>query len=150
MPIRDIPLGTLVHCIELKAGKGAQMVRSAGGYAQLLAKEGDHATLRMPSNEMRKVLLECRATVGELGNSDFKNIVYGKAGRRRHLGVRPTVRGSAMNPVDHKHGGGEGKAPIGGIPVSYTGKRVGLKTRKPGKASAKLIITNRKGKKVTK
>lgn len=148
MSLRDIPLGEVVHAIELTPGKGAQIVRSAGGSAQLLAKEGKYATLRLPSGEMRKIHLDCIATIGELGNSDQKNTVLGKAGRTRYLGIRPTVRGSVMNPVDHPHGGGEGRAPIGGIPKSYTGKRLGLKTRKRKNRSNKLIITNRKGKKV--
>ncbi len=148
MALRDIPLGEVVHNIELQAGRGAQLVRSAGGSAQLLAKESNYATLRMPSGEMRKVLLDCFATIGELGNSDIKNVVLGKAGRSRHRGIKPTVRGSAMNPVDHAHGGGEGKAPIGGIPKSHTGKRLGLKTRKRKNASNRLIITSRKGRKV--
>jgi large subunit ribosomal protein L2 len=148
MPLRDLPLGTTIHCIELTPGKGAQMIRSAGGSAQLLAREGELATLRLPSGEMRRVNADCIATIGELGNSDWKNIVWGKAGRKRKLGIKPTVRGSVMNPVDHPHGGGEGKCPIGGTPKSFTGKRLGLKTRKPKKQSSKLIITNRKGKKV--
>ncbi|MDA0772729.1 MAG: 50S ribosomal protein L2 [Cyanobacteria bacterium] len=149
LAIRDLPLGSTIHNIELTPGKGAQMVRSAGNSAQLLAKEDELATLRLPSGEMRRVKVDCMATLGELGNSDWKNIVWGKAGRRRKLGIRPTVRGSAMNPVDHPHGGGEGKAPIGGIPKSFTGKRLGRKTRKPKKASSKMIITNRKGKKIS-
>ncbi len=148
MSISDIPLGTQLHNIELTPGRGAQIVRSAGGSAQLLAKEGDYAVLRLPSSEMRRVHINCRATIGVLGNSEWKNIVWGKAGRKRHLGVKPTVRGSVMNPVDHPHGGGEGKCPIGGIPKSYTGKRLGRKTRKPKKNSSRLIITNRRGKKV--
>lgn len=148
LPMRDIPLGSVLHCIEMKPGRGAQLVRSAGNSAQLLAKEGEFATLRMPSGEMRRVPVDGIATIGVLGNSDWKNINWGKAGRRRHLGVKPTVRGSAMNPVDHPHGGGEGKCPIGGIPKTYTGKRMGRKTRKPKKLSSKYIITNRKGRKV--
>lgn len=148
LPLRDMPLGSMIHCIELTPGKGAQMVRSAGNSAQLLAKEGEVATLRLPSGEMRRVSIDCMATIGELGNSDWKNIVWGKAGRNRNRGIKPTVRGSVMNPVDHPHGGGEGKCPIGGIPKSYTGKRLGRKTRKPKKASSKHIITNRRGKKV--
>ncbi len=148
MALRDIPLGEVVHNIEMNLGRGGQLVRSAGGSAQLLAKEGEFATLRMPSGEMRKVLLDCFATIGELGNADIKNIVLGKAGRSRHRGIKPTVRGSAMNPVDHPHGGGEGKAPIGGIPKSPTGKRQGLKTRSRKKGSNRLIITSRKGTKV--
>jgi large subunit ribosomal protein L2 len=148
LPMRDIPLGTMLHNIEVTPGKGAQMVRAAGNAAQLLAKENEQATLRLPSGEMRRVPLDGIATIGQLGNSDWKNIVWGKAGRKRHLGIKPTVRGSAMNPVDHPHGGGEGKCPIGGIPKTYTGKRVGRKTRRNKKLSSKYIITNRKGKKV--
>lgn len=148
LPLRDIPLGETVHNIEMHPGKGAQLVRSAGGSAQLLAKEGDKATLRLPSGEMRIVNIDCMATIGELGNKDWKNTVFGKAGRKRHLGVRPTVRGSVMNPVDHPHGGGEGKAPIGGIPKTPWGKRVGLKTRKRRKHSNKYIVSSRKGKKL--
>lgn len=148
LPMKDIPLGSVIHCIELTPGKGAQIVRSAGGSAQLLAKEGELAVLRLPSGEMRRVKVDGMATIGELGNSDWKNIVWGKAGRKRHQGIKPTVRGSVMNPVDHPHGGGEGKAPIGGIPKSYTGKRLGKKTRNPRKQSSNLIITNRRGKKV--
>jgi large subunit ribosomal protein L2 len=148
LPLRDVPLGSMIHNIEMTPGKGGQIVRSAGNSAQLLAKENNQATLRLPSGEMRRVSVDCMATIGELGNADWKNVVWGKAGRRRNLGIKPTVRGSVMNPVDHPHGGGEGKCPIGGIPKSYTGKRLGRKTRKPKKASAKHIITNRKGKKV--
>ncbi len=148
MSLRDIPLGEMVHNIEINLGRGAQMVRTAGSSAQLLAKEGEYATIRLPSGEMRKVLLDCFATIGELGNSDIKNVVLGKAGRSRHRGIKPTVRGSAMNPVDHAHGGGEGKAPIGGIPKSHTGKRLGLKTRKRKHRTNRLIITSRKGRKV--
>jgi large subunit ribosomal protein L2 len=149
MALRDMPLGSNIHCIELTPGKGAQMVRAAGNSAQLLAREGDYATIRMPSGEMRKVPAECLATFGELCNADWKNIVWGKAGRKRHQGIKPTVRGSVMNPVDHPHGGGEGKCPIGGPPKSYTGKRLGKKTRNPRRQSTKLIITNRRGKKVS-
>ncbi len=150
LPMREIPLGTMIHNIEIHPGRGAQMVRAAGNSAQLLAKEGEQATLRLPSGEMRRVPVDCMATIGELGNSDWKNIVWGKAGRKRHQGIKPTVRGSAMNPVDHPHGGGEGKCPIGGIPKTYTGKRVGRKTRRNKKLSSKYIITNRKGKKIAK
>ncbi len=148
MSLRDIPLGEHVHNIEMTPGRGAQMVRSAGLAAQVLAKEGEYTTLRLPSGEMRKVLSDCFATIGELGNSDIKNVVLGKAGRSRHRGIKPTVRGSVMNPVDHPHGGGEGKCPIGGIPKSPWGKRQGLKTRSRKKASNRLIITSRKGNKV--
>lgn len=148
LSLSDIPLGTFVHNIELSPGKGAQIVRSAGSSAQLLAVEKNYATLRLPSGEMRKINADSMATIGELGNADWKNCVLGKAGRTRHMGIRPTVRGSAMNPVDHKHGGGEGRAPIGGIPSTFTGKRVGLKTRKRKNNTSQYIITNRKGKKV--
>lgn len=148
MALRDIPVGEFVHNIELRPGRGAQIVRAAGGSAQLLARESHYATLRLPSGEMRKVHEDCMATIGELGNQDWKNIVFGKAGRRRYLGIRPTVRGSAMNPVDHPHGGGEGKAPIGGIPKTFTGKRMGLKTRKRKNKSSQYIVSSRKGKKV--
>lgn len=148
LALNDIPLGTMVHNIEMVPGKGAQMVRAAGNAAQFLARENNLATLRLPSGEMRRVPADCIATIGEVGNSDWKNIVWGKAGRKRYLGIRPTVRGSVMNPVDHPHGGGEGKCPIGGIPKSPWGKRLGKKTRTPKKQSGKLIITNRKGKKI--
>ena len=148
MALKDMPLGSVIHCIELTPGKGAQMVRAAGNSAQLVARDAGFATLRMPSSEMRKVKEDCMATFGELCNSDWKNVVWGKAGRKRHQGIKPTVRGSVMNPVDHPHGGGEGKCPIGGVPKSYTGKRLGRKTRNPRLASSKLIITNRRGKKV--
>jgi len=123
LPLKNIPVGTTVHNIELKAGKGAQMVRSAGGSAQLMAKEGNYATLRLPSGEMRMVRIECRATIGQVGNLDHQHVRIGKAGRKRHMGIRPTVRGSVMNPCDHPHGGGEGKAPIGRSgPVTPWGK----------------------------
>ena len=147
LPLRDIPQGTTVHCIELNLGKGAQMVRSAGSSAMLSAKDGDYAIIKLPSGELRRVHLDCIATIGTLGNADQKNTVTGKAGINRHKGIRPTVRGSAMNPVDHPHGGGEGRAPIGGIPKTFKGKRVGIKTRK-NKRSSKYIITNRRGRKV--
>ncbi|MCG8483253.1 MAG: 50S ribosomal protein L2, partial [Clostridia bacterium] len=122
LPLKSIPVGTVIHNIELKPGKGAQMVRSAGNSAQLMAKEGKHATLRLPSGEMRKVSLECRATIGEVGNLDHSNINIGKAGRNRWLGVRPANRGVVMNPVDHPHGGGEGRSPVGRNPVTPWGK----------------------------
>lgn len=148
LPLKNIPVGEVVHNIEMTLGKGGQIVRSAGGSAQLLAKEGHHATLRLPSGEMRKVHVECIATLGELRNKDWKNINFGKAGRRRYLGVKPTVRGSVMNPVDHPHGGGEGKAPIGGQPKTPWGKpAMGLITRKRKKASNKLIVANRRKRK---
>lgn len=148
LQLRDIPIGETVHNIELTIGKGAQIVRSAGSSAQLLAREGKYATLRLPSGEMRKVHIDCMATLGSLSNEDWKNIVFGKAGRRRHLGIKPTVRGSVMNPCDHPHGGGEGKCPIGGIPKSPWGKRLGLLTRKRKKNSNKHIVVRRKGRKI--
>lgn len=145
LPLRNIPVGTLVHNIELKPGKGGQLVRAAGAAAQVIAKEGDYATLRLPSGEMRMVHLECRATVGQVGNLDHENITIGKAGRARWLGIRPAVRGVAMNPVDHPHGGGEGRSPIGRHPVTPWGKpALGVKTRRK-KASDRLIIKRRKG-----
>ena len=147
LPLKNIPVGTLVHNIELKAGKGGQMVRSAGASAQLMAKEGNYSTLRLPSGEMRQVRLECRATVGTVGNLDHQNVRIGKAGRKRHMGIRPTVRGSVMNPNDHPHGGGEGKAPVGRPgPCTPWGKpALGLKTRKKKKQSNKLIVRRRDG-----
>ncbi len=142
----EIPTGTVVHAIEMQPGKGAAMARSAGTSAQLMAKEGDYAILRMPSTEMRKVLLTCRATVGTVGNAEHEGISIGKAGRNRWKGVRPTVRGTAMNPVDHPHGGGEGKNKTAGRhPVSPWGVPTkGHRTRKKGKASDRLIIRRRK------
>ena len=148
LPLSAIPVGTQVHNIELKPGKGGQMVRSAGTSAQLMAKEGKYATLRLPSGEMRMVPLECRATIGVIGNIDHNLINYGKAGRKRHMGIRPTVRGSVMNPNDHPHGGGEGKAPIGrpGPSTPWGKPALGYKTRKK-KASDKLIVRGRGAKK---
>ncbi len=144
LPLKNIPDGTMIHNIELKPGRGAQIVRSAGVAAQLMAKEGDYAHIRMPSGEYRMVPLPCIATIGQVGNLEANNINLGKAGRTRHLGVRPTVRGSVMNPVDHPHGGGEGKSPTGGPPRTPWGKvAMGLKTRKPKKASDRLIIRRR-------
>ena len=145
LPLKNIPVGTIIHCIELKNGKGAQMVRSAGNGAQLMAKEGDYAQVRLPSGEVRKVRIECRATIGEVGNIDHENIKIGKAGRTRHMGVRPTVRGSVMNPNDHPHGGGEGKTGIGRVgPVTPWGKpALGYKTRKKNKHSNKYIVKKR-------
>ena len=142
LPLEFIPLGSTIHNIEYQAGKGGQIARSAGTSVQLMAKEGKYATLKMPSGEMRKVLLTCRATLGTVGNIDHELISIGKAGRKRHMGVRPTVRGVVMNPVDHPHGGGEGKAPIGRPgPVTPWGKpTLGHKTRKKHKASDKLIV----------
>ena len=148
LPLSAIPVGTQVHNIELKPGKGGQMVRSAGTSAQLMAKEGKYATLRLPSGEMRMVPLECRATIGVIGNIDHNLINYGKAGRKRHMGIRPTVRGSVMNPNDHPHGGGDGKAPIGrpGPSTPWGKPALGYKTRRM-KASDKLIVRRRGAKK---
>ena len=141
MKLRAMPVGTIIHNIELYPGRGGQIVRSAGGSAQLMAKEGDYATVRLPSGELRRIHAECTATIGQLGNVDHQNISLGKAGRARWMGRRPTVRGSAMNPRDHPHGGGEGKAPIGGQPQTKWGKpAMGLRTRKR-KASDKLIVS---------
>ena len=147
MRLRHIPVGTFVHNIELKEGAGGQLARAAGTAAQLVAKEGRFAHLRLPSGEVRLVSLDCRATIGQLGNIEHENITIGKAGRSRWLGRRPTVRGSAMNPVDHPHGGGEGKAPIGRkSPVTPWGKpTLGYKTRKKNKVSDKYIVRSRKG-----
>ncbi len=146
LPLKNIPVGTLVHNIELVPGKGGQLVRSAGGVAQLVAKEGKYAHVKLPSGEVRLVLLECKATVGQVGNLEHENISVGKAGRSRSLGKRPTVRGSAMNPVDHPHGGGEGKAPIGRkSPLTPWGKpTLGYKTRSKKKSSDALIVKKRK------
>ena len=148
LPLQNIPVGTQLHNIELYPGKGGQLVRSAGNSAQLMAKEGKYATLRLPSGEMRLVPIICRATVGQVGNIDHELINIGKAGRKRHMGFRPTVRGSVMNPNDHPHGGGEGKAGIGRPgPVTPWGKpALGLKTRKKNKKSNKLIVRRRNGK----
>lgn len=145
LPLASIPVGTIIHNIELKPGKGGQMVRSAGNGAQLMAKEGQFAQVRLPSGEVRKVRIECRATIGEVGNLDHQNIQIGKAGRKRHMGIRPTVRGSVMNPNDHPHGGGEGKAGIGRVsPVTPWGKpALGYKTRKKKKESDKYIVKRR-------
>ncbi len=146
MKLKSIPVGTIVHNIELKPGKGAQMARSAGGYAQLMGKEEKYVILRLPSGEMRQVLAECMATIGVVGNEEWANVVIGKAGRNRYRGIRPQTRGSAMNPVDHPHGGGEGKKNSGRHPVTPWGKPTkGAKTRRK-KASDKLIISRRKGK----
>lgn len=148
LPIANIPVGTVIHNIELKPGKGAQLVRSAGNGAQLMAKEGDYAQVRLPSGEVRMVRINCRATIGEVGNIDHANIQIGKAGRKRHMGWRPTVRGSAMNPNDHPHGGGEGRAPVGRkSPVTPWGKpTLGYKTRSKHKASDKYIVRRRNAK----
>ncbi|MBE0499307.1 MAG: 50S ribosomal protein L2 [Campylobacterales bacterium] len=144
MKLMNIPVGTLVHNVEMKPGKGGQMVRTAGGSAQIMGREGKYVSLRLPSSEMRKILGECMATVGSVGNEEFANIVIAKAGRSRHLGIRPQTRGSAMNPIDHPHGGGEGKTNSGRHPVTPWGKPTkGAKTRRK-QASDKLIITRRK------
>jgi large subunit ribosomal protein L2 len=148
MPLSGIPVGTMIHNIELKPGKGGQLVRSAGNSAQLMAKEGKYAQVRLPSSEVRMVRIECRATIGQVGNIDHENIKVGKAGKSRHMGIRPTVRGSVMNPNDHPHGGGEGRAPIGRpSPVTPWGKpTMGYKTRKKNKTSDKYIVRPRKKK----
>jgi len=145
LQLKHIPVGTTIHNVELKPGKGAQLVRSAGAEAQLMAKEGKYAQLKLPSGEFRLVSVECRATIGQVGNLDHELITIGKAGRSRHMGIRPTVRGSVMNPVDHPHGGGEGRAPIG-MPAPSTpwGKpALGYKTRKKNKKSDKYIVRRR-------
>ena len=143
LPIANIPLGTLIHNVEIKVGKGGQMVRSAGVAAQVMAKEGQYAQVRLPSGEVRKVSMDARATVGQVGNTDHSNVRIGKAGRKRHMGVRPTVRGVVMNPCDHPHGGGEGRSPVGmPAPMSPWGKKTqGVKTRKHRKYSDKLIVS---------
>ncbi len=147
LPLENIPVGTQVHNIELHPGKGGQLVRSAGNSAQLMAKEGKYATLRLPSGEMRMVPINCRATIGVVGNTDHNLVKIGKAGRKRHMGIRPTVRGSVMNPNDHPHGGGEGKTGIGrpGPSTPWGKPALGLKTRKKNKASNKLIVRRRDG-----
>lgn len=148
LPLSAIPVGAEVHAIELIPGRGAQLVRSAGNAAQLMAKEGKYATLRLPSGEMRMVPIQCRATIGVVGNGEHNLINLGKAGRKRHMGIRPTVRGSVMNPNDHPHGGGEGRAPIGrsGPSTPWGKPALGLKTRNKKKASNKLIVRRRDGK----
>ena len=145
LPLANIPVGTVIHNIEMKPGKGAQMARSAGNGAQLMAKEDKYAQVRLPSGEVRKVLLNCRATIGEVGNGEHGNIQIGKAGRKRHMGIRPHVRGSVMNPNDHPHGGGEGRAPIERkAPVTPWGKpTLGYKTRKKNKPSNQYIVKRR-------
>ncbi len=145
IPLKNIPVGSIIHNIELKAGKGAQLVRSAGNSAQLMAKEGDYAQVRLPSGEVRMIRVECKATIGQVGNLEHENIRIGSAGRKRHMGWRPTVRGSVMNPVDHPHGGGEGRSPIGRPgPVTPWGKpTLGYKTRNNKKASTKFIVKRR-------
>ena len=145
LPLKNIPVGSNIHNIEMKPGKGGQMVRAAGNVAQLMAKEGKFATLRLPSGEMRLVPIDCRATIGQVGNGDHELIKFGKAGRKRQMGIRPTVRGSVMNPNDHPHGGGEGRAPIGRpSPMTPWGKpALGLKTRAKKKQSNKYIVRSR-------
>ena len=146
LPLENIPVGTMVHNVELNPGAGAKLARSAGSGVQILGKEGKYVIIRLKSGETRKVLGTCRATVGEVGNLDYELVNLGKAGRKRHMGIRPTVRGSVMNPNDHPHGGGEGRAPVGRAqPMTPWGKpALGLKTRKNKKASTKLIMTRRK------
>ena len=148
LPLVNIPTGTFIHNVELYPGRGGQLARAAGNAAQLMAKEGDYALLRLPSGELRKVPVGCMATIGQVGNVDHENVKIGKAGRKRHMGWRPTVRGSVMNPNDHPHGGGEGKSPIGRPgPVTPWGKpALGYKTRSTKKASNKLIVRRRNGK----
>lgn len=152
LPLQNIPIGSNIHNIELYPGKGGQMVRSAGASAQLMAKEGKHATLRLPSGEMRMVPIICRATIGQVGNTDHELITIGKAGRKRHMGIRPTVRGSVMNPNDHPHGGGEGRTGIGrpGPSTPWGKPALGLKTRKKNKHSNKLIIRRKDGRALAK
>ena len=146
LPLNNIPVGTMVHNVELNPGAGAKIARSAGSSVQILGKEGKYVIIRLKSGETRKVLGTCKATVGEVGNTDYELVNLGKAGRKRHMGIRPTVRGSVMNPNDHPHGGGEGRAPVGRAqPMTPWGKpALGLKTRKTKKASEKLIMTRRK------
>ena len=148
LPIENIPVGTMIHNIELNPGQGGKLVRAAGQEAQLMAKEGKYAHVRLPSGEMRLVMARCRATIGTIGNSDYENIKLGKAGRKRHMGIRPSVRGSVMNPCDHPHGGGEGKSPVGRpSPVTPWGKpALGYKTRKNKKYSDRFIVKSRKSK----
>ena len=149
LPIANIPLGTLIHNVEIKVGKGGQMVRSTGAAAQVMAKEGAMAQIRLPSGEVRKISMNARATVGQVGNTDHGNVRIGKAGRKRHMGSRPTVRGVVMNPCDHPHGGGEGRSPVGmPAPMSPWGKKTqGVKTRKHRKYSDKLIVSRASKKK---
>lgn len=152
LPLQNIPVGAMIHNVELLPGKGGQLVRAAGNSAQLMAKEGKYATLRLPSGEMRMVPIMCRATIGQVGNIDHELINIGKAGRKRHMGIRPTVRGSVMNPNDHPHGGGEGKTSVGRpSPCTPWGKpALGLKTRKKNKQSDKMIVRRRDGKALAK
>jgi large subunit ribosomal protein L2 len=145
LPLRNMPVGTVVHNVELQPGRGGQLARSAGTGVQLMAKEGDYATLRLPSGEMRMVRADCRATVGTIGNADHQNVKIGKAGRKRHMGVRPQTRGTAMNPVDHPHGGGEGSTTAGRHPVTPWGvPTLGYRTRKKNKASDRYIVRGRR------
>ena len=148
LPIANIPVGTVISCIELHVGRGAQLVRAAGEQAQLMAKEGDYAQVRLPSGEYRLVKMNCRAVIGQIGNEDHGNIHIGKAGRKRHMGIRPTVRGSVMNPNDHPHGGGEGRAPVGRPgPVTPWGKpALGYKTRKKKNRTDKFSVRRRNAK----
>ena len=148
LPLANIPVGTFIHNVELYPGKGAQLARAAGIMAQLMAKEGNYALIRLPSGELRNVPIECMATIGQVGNIDHENVTIGKAGRKRHMGIRPTVRGSVMNPCDHPHGGGEGRAPIGRPgPVTPWGKpALGYKTRSKHNRSDKFIVKRRNGK----
>jgi large subunit ribosomal protein L2 len=145
MPLAAMPVGTLVHNVELQPGRGGQLARSAGAAEQLMAKEGEHALIKLPSGEQRLVRIECRATVGTIGNADHQNITVGKAGRKRHMGVRPQTRGTAMNPVDHPHGGGEGATPLGNHPQTPWGvPTIGYRTRKKGKQSDRYIVRGRR------
>ena len=146
LPLENIPVGTMVHNVELNPGAGAKLARSAGSSVQILGREGKYVIVRLKSGETRKILANCRATIGEVGNTDYELVSLGKAGRKRHMGIRPTVRGSVMNPNDHPHGGGEGRAPVGRAqPMTPWGKpALGLKTRKTKKASEKLIMSRRK------
>ncbi|MBE7066087.1 MAG: 50S ribosomal protein L2 [Ruminococcaceae bacterium] len=148
LPLANIPLGTVIHNVEMKPGKGAQLLRSAGSFGQLMAKEGDYAQVRLSSGEVRMIPMVCKATIGQVGNTDHENINIGKAGRTRHMGIRPHVRGVVMNPNDHPHGGGEGKSPVGmPSPVTPWGKpTLGYKTRKKNKASNKFIVRRRNSK----
>ena len=148
LPLANIPLGTVIHNVEMKPGKGAQLLRSAGSFGQLMAKEGDYAQIRLSSGEVRMIPMVCKATIGQVGNTDHENINIGKAGRTRHMGIRPHVRGVVMNPNDHPHGGGEGKSPVGmPSPVTPWGKpALGYKTRKKNKASDKYIVRRRNSK----
>lgn len=148
LPLANIPVGTIIHNIEMNKNKGAQLVRAAGNAAQLMAKEGEYALVRLPSGEVRKILIECKATIGQVSNLEHENVSIGKAGRKRHMGIRPTVRGVVMNPCDHPHGGGEGKSPIGRpAPVTPWGKpALGYKTRKTKKNTSKFIVKRRNDK----